>query len=1431
MKMKKIILIMIIATMILSSIMPTVALAVEEIPDNDKTNKAEEKIIENEEQEDIETKEENINKEEPKENETNENTNIDNKEECTEETKTTTNENETIETNTEKNSNKEEVKDVETLAENTAKIEYNSHVQDYGWEQDFSKKDGEISGTTGKEKRIEALKIKLGNLEKIPENASVEYQVHVQDYGWMNWQKDGQIAGTIGKSKRVEAIRIKLHGLDNYSVIYRTHVQNIGWTDWKSDGEISGTVGSSKRIEAIQIKILEEKYEAFSVNIKNEKNTINEYIKNNIHYLFLSKDVDIKNVNISYSGNILSTTYGKLDTINKKIVGDFSNTESFTVTLATGETKQVSVIQSDVPALFVNLSDNVTQNTLDSGSKDDKYSASLNVVGAEKNSYNISDYGITIKGRGNTTWKMAKKPYQIKFDKKINLLGTGTAKAKKWVLIANYQDPTLLKNKIENDLCVNSGLSNIPNSQFVDLYINGNYVGNYLLCDKIETGSGRIKLKDDKGVLSELDNAYYNDEEYNFQAEYSKDHFAIKEFKDDDLDASTKSSAMQEFKKSLEKFEKTIYKEDVKWEEIEKLIDVESFAKYYLVNEFAENSDTYYSSTYLYKDGANDVIHMGPTWDYDAAFGYQEFEARGRNPEVDFTLTYSTEKLYMKALFKHPEFAKIVNKIYEENVKQYITNINVKEYANSIKKSSRINSIVWYSEKEYNEKLNKLDNWINKRINYFNRTYYSSKYDSNVLYMGTVENIGWQQIQIDGQNAGTTGRNLRMEGIKIYLGDKVDSSVGIQYQAHIENIGWQEWKNEGELAGTTGRSLRMEAIRIKLTNTNDYVVQYRVHVQDKGWMSWCSNGEIAGTVGESKRIEAIQIKVIKKPNISVSCKYNENENTVKVTIKSDKKLMNINDTAWKLSDDKLTYEKEYSINDKYQVTVEDVDGMKQTVQFELTQIIEPESIIKYNSHIQNYGWEDRYSKRDGDITGTTGKAKRLEAIKISLGNSEQIPQGAKIEYQVHIQDIGWQGWKQNGEIAGTEGREKRIEAIRIKLLGMEDYSVEYRAYVQDEGWQKWRHDGDVAGTEGENKRVEAIQIRIVKKEEKTLEPKVKYQAHIQDIGWQNEKIEGVLAGTEGQSKRIEAIKINLSDANPNARIKYKAHVQNYGWQNWKQNGELAGTTGQGKAIEAIQIKLEGMDKYTVEYQVHVQDNGWSAWMIDGETAGTTGQGKRIEAIRIRIVPKYYRSYKGIDVSEFNGEINWQSVKNSGVQFAMIRCAYRGYRTGRIVTDSQFENNIRNASAVGIKVGLYFFSQAVSISEAIEEANYAVNLAKKYNCVTYPIAIDTEVSGAENHDGRADGLNVALRTNVMVAFCNQIQNLGYAPMVYASRDWLYNNLEVNRLSNYETWLAHYTGNSSNKSDYKYAYSMWQYTSSGSVPGINGRVDMNIGYRKY
>ena len=106
-----------------------------------------------------------------------------------------------------------------------------------------------------------------------------------------------------------------------------------------------------------------------------------------------------------------------------------------------------------------------------------------------------------------------------------------------------------------------------------------------------------------------------------------------------------------------------------------------------------------------------------------------------------------------------------------------------------------------------------------------------------------------------------------------------------------------------------------------------------------------------------------------------------------------------------------------------------------------------------------------------------------------------------------------------------------------------------------------------------------------------------------------------------------------------------------------------------------------------------------------------------------------------------------------------------------------------------------------------------------------------MSGADNNDGRADGLNIALRTNVVVAFCETIKNNNYIPMVYASRDWFYNNLEISKISAYETWLAHYTGSSSNVSNYKYSYTMWQYTSSGSIPGISTSVDKNIGYKNY
>lgn len=271
-----------------------------------------------------------------------------------------------------------------------------------------------------------------------------------------------------------------------------------------------------------------------------------------------------------------------------------------------------------------------------------------------------------------------------------------------------------------------------------------------------------------------------------------------------------------------------------------------------------------------------------------------------------------------------------------------------------------------------------------------------------------------------------------------------------------------------------------------------------------------------------------------------------------------------------------------------------------------------EPSICYTTHIQDIGWQNQV--KDGEMAGTEGQAKRLEAIKITLKDLS----GVKIKYQTHIQDIGWQDWKYDGTLAGTEGQSKRLEAIRIELEENDKYSIMYRVHIQNIGWQDWRYDGEKAGTEGQSKRLEAIQIKIV---DKQTSISVNYSVHVQDIGWQNWKTEEKIAGTEGQSKRLEAIKIELLTNIKNLKLKYRVHIQDIGWQDWKDSEEMAGTEGQSKRLEAIQIKLENTQDYSIEYRVHVQDIGWQDWVKDGEISGTEGQSKRLEAIQIRIISK------------------------------------------------------------------------------------------------------------------------------------------------------------------------------------------------------------------
>ena len=201
-------------------------------------------------------------------------------------------------------------------------------------------------------------------------------------------------------------------------------------------------------------------------------------------------------------------------------------------------------------------------------------------------------------------------------------------------------------------------------------------------------------------------------------------------------------------------------------------------------------------------------------------------------------------------------------------------------------------------------------------------------------------------------------------------------------------------------------------------------------------------------------------------------------------------------------------------------------------------------------------------------------------------------------------------------------------------------------------------------------------------------------------------------------------------------------------------------------------------------------------------------------------PTSGKARAGIDVSKWNKEIDWDKVKNAGVEFVIIRAGYRGSVTGSLVQDPYFEQNIRGASDAGLKVGVYFFTQAVNEVEAVEEASAVLRMVDGYK-LDYPIFIDTEGAGG---NGRADGLDRETRTLVCEAFCRTVENAGGEAGVYGSRNWFNNNLEMERLDNYDIWLAEYR----EAPLYQGYYRMWQYTSKGRIDGIEGNVDLNISY---
>ena len=288
--------------------------------------------------------------------------------------------------------------------------------------------------------------------------------------------------------------------------------------------------------------------------------------------------------------------------------------------------------------------------------------------------------------------------------------------------------------------------------------------------------------------------------------------------------------------------------------------------------------------------------------------------------------------------------------------------------------------------------------------------------------------------------------------------------------------------------------------------------------------------------------------------------------------------------------------------------------------------------------------------------------------------------------------------------------------------------------------------------------------------------------------------------------------------------------------------EEPGETLTAEAVE-VQPETEPEEVQEAQPEAEAEDNGtvWASATME-ESAEATDTMQEAFALYTSFttrkstwkdntytVPADYNVFDGLDLSKWQDTIDWAKLKKDGVEFVILRCGYRGYGTGELVEDVCYDDHMAGAAKQGIPAGIYVYSQAITTAEAVEEADFCIERAKKYD-VKLPLVIDIEY--AENENGFTGrlyeaNLSVAAQTKIAKAFCDRVEEAGYVPMIYASASMLRDIMDADALSEEGMiWMAHYT----TKTSYDGVYQYWQYTDSGTVDGISGKVDCNFYFTK-
>lgn len=573
----------------------------------------------------------------------------------------------------------------------------------------------------------------------------------------------------------------------------------------------------------------------------------------------------------------------------------------------------------------------------------------------------------------------------------------------------------------------------------------------------------------------------------------------------------------------------------------------------------------------------------------------------------------------------------------------------------------------------------------------------------SVSYQAHVRNIGWQSSVTDGADAGTTGKALSIEALRVSV-KNAPMSGSVQIRAHVSDLGWQEYTT-GQ-AGTTGRALSIEAVGIQLTGelADRYNVYYRVHSATLGWLDWTCNGESAGTQGFAYAIEAIEIRILEKdkaapgatdkpfitapPKVSVSVNSDGRwlssvtDGATAGTTNGELPIYSVRATVSRLGD--LNGSIQYQTmgifedwGDTWASSGSDSDEISdcsplQAVRFTLSGTLAEQYDVYYRSYTSEHGWLDWAC--NGENSGLSGYGVGLQAIQVKIvakgedapGSTERAfltnSSSAHVIYQAHSSEKGWLDVVSEG-VAGTTGKNLGLEALRIVVSGA-DVSVRVRAHVSELGWQDWANNGEVAGTTGKNLPIEALMIELQGRDSASFD--IYYRLHVQEYGWLDWAKNGEPAGTTGLSYKAEAIEISLvakNDKAPgNIEVPYiekpSVSYSSYSGDEWGSSvssGATSGATGKSVPINAVKLTISsGFMDGGVSYRAHLSDMGWQDMVSDGAQAGIANNSHVVQALQISLtgdVSQYFDVWYRVHVEQ----IGWLGWTKNGATAGTTSC--------------------------------------------------------------------------------------------------------------------------------------------------------------------------------